>query len=299
MTNLAAKFGFSRPVAAKPRVERRRKPRPVAPGFWDRPPLVNLVADTLLLFAVLALLYAVLLAAVRLPFFPLRQVVVVSPLDQVTRTQVEYAVAHSLAGNFFTVDLDGVRTSFEKLPWVRNASVRRRWPDGIEVEVEEHVAVARWQNRSGEGRLVNRQGEVFAASMPVADGHDGARGLPVFAGPEGSAAQLLARHQEFSRILLPLGRQVERVSMSARQAWQLKLDDGLVLELGRDQEKQTLHERLTRFAATYAATRSHFTAPIAAIDMRYPNGFALRSKPGTVLRSPESGPGTNAGKGTT
>lgn len=299
MASLTAKLGLNRQAAARPRVERRKKPRPAAPGFWDRPQLINLVADTLLLFAVLALVYAALLAVVRLPFFPLRQVVVVSPLDQVTRTQVEYAVGHSLAGNFFTVDLDDVRTSFEKLPWVRTASVRRRWPDGVEVEIEEHVAVARWQNRSGEGRLVNRQGEVFAASMPVAESRNGHRGLPQFSGPEGSAAQVLARYQEFSGILAPLGREVERIGMSARQAWQLRLDDGLVLELGRDQEKQTIHERITRFAATYAATRSHFTAPLAAIDMRYPNGFALRSKPGTAPRGHETGPGIMTGKGTT
>jgi cell division protein FtsQ len=239
-------------------------------GFWDRPPLINMVADTLMLFGVLGLAYAALLAIVRLPVFPLHQVVVVSPLDQVTRTQVDYVVQHSLDGNFFTVNLDNMRASFEKLPWVRKASLRRRWPDGIEVELEEHVAVARWQNSAGVARLVNRQGEVFGAALS-----DSQNSLPLFAGSEGTSAQVLARYQEFGELLAPYGHTLRVVQLSPRQAWQLRLDDGLVLELGREQGKVTLHERLERFAVSYDAVKER-VAQVAAIDMRYPNGFALR-----------------------
>lgn len=278
----------------RPRVERRKKPRPQVEGFWDRPPLINMVADMLMLFGVLGLAYAALLGAVRLPLFPLKQVVVVSPLDQVTRTQIEYAVQHSLAGNFFTVNLDGMRGAFEKLPWVRKASVRRRWPDGIEIEIEEHVAVARWQNSAGEARLVNRQGEVFAAALPGSA--SGPSVLPLFGGPEGTAPQVLARYQEFSQLLAPLGRLPRAVLVSPRQAWQLRLDDGLVLELGRDQSNYSIHDRLERFAGTYAGARARLNAPIAAIDMRYPNGFALRPGHG---EGAHSGAAPNSSKGNT
>jgi cell division protein FtsQ len=152
--------------------------RQTADGFWDRPPLLNLTADLLLLFAVLTLAYALVTAAVRLPFFPLKQVVVVSALEQVTSIQIEYAAKSSLSGNFFTVDPDSVRSAFEKLPWVRKVSVRRRWPDGLELAIEEHVAAARWQNRENEARLVNTRGEVFAASLPAEN-----ISLPLFGGP--------------------------------------------------------------------------------------------------------------------
>jgi cell division protein FtsQ len=63
----------------------------------------------------------------------------------VTPTQIEYAARSAVAGNFFTVNLDAVRAAFEKLPWVRKAEVRRRWPDGLELAIEEHVAAARWK----------------------------------------------------------------------------------------------------------------------------------------------------------
>lgn len=243
-----------------------------ADGFWDRPSLLNMVADLLLLFGCIGLGYALIVSVVRLPLFPLRQVVVASALAQVTSTQIEYASRSSLTGNFFTVNLNGVRSAFEKLPWVRKASVRRRWPDGIELDIEEHVAVARWQNSAGETQMVNDHGEVFAAaSLP-----EGQSVLPLFSGTSGSASQVLERYREFSGVLSPLGRTLRAVALSPRQAWQLRLDDGLILELGREQPDSPLIERLQRFVGVYAQAKQQVRASIASIDMRYPNGFALR-----------------------
>ena len=270
----------------------RRKSRPVAEGFWDRPPLLNLLADVLFLGSIIVFVYASVITVVRLPMFPLKQVVVSVPLKQVTLAQIEYAAQSSLTGNFFTVNLDGVRSAFEKLPWVRKTSVRRRWPDGLELAIEEHVAAARWHNSDDESRLVNEQGEVFAASLPADQ-----PSLPLFGGPEGSSALMLARYREFTELLAPLGRVTRGVMLSARQAWQLRLDDGLVLELGRDQAKHPLHERLQRFTGIYREVQKRARTSIAAIDMRYPNGFALRpgrGEAGVNLPSSES-----QGKGNT
>ncbi|MCX7175648.1 MAG: cell division protein FtsQ/DivIB [Proteobacteria bacterium] len=242
-----------------------------AGGLWDQPQLLNLAADVLMLLCAVALAYAAVISVVRLPFFPLKQLLVASALDQVSPAQIEYAAQTSLDGNFFTVNLDNVRSAFEKLPWVRKASVRRRWPDGIELTIEEHVAVARWRGSDSEARLVNSHGELFTASLS-----DGQTALPLFGGPEGSAAVMLARYREFAELLASLGRSSRVVTLSPRLAWQLRLDDGLTLELGRDQTKHPLHERLQRFTGIYAEVRARAKASINTIDMRYPNGFALR-----------------------
>jgi cell division protein FtsQ len=253
---------------AKP--ARRRNPvEPAEDGFWDRPVLMNLVADLLIVFGVAGLAWAAATSIQRLPVFPLREVVVGGSVDNVTRNQVEQAARAALAGNFFTVDLDQVRGVFEKLPWVRQAEVRRRWPDTLELVIEEHVAVARWRRADGETRLVNDHGEVFAAASD--------RPLPVFAGPEGSAALVLDRYREFADALAALGRKPETLVLSGREAWQVRLDDGLVIELGRDEAKHSLSERMARFVAWYrpALDKSRL-ARAAVADMRYPNGFALR-----------------------
>ena len=240
-----------------------------ASGFWDRPQLMNLIADLLFLAAVLALGYAAVLAVARLPFFPLREVVVSGALREVTPTQIEYAARNAVAGNFLTVNLDAVRAAFEKLPWVRRAEVRRRWPNGLELDIEEHVAAARWKQAEGaESRLVNSEGEVFAAASNAA--------LPMFVGPEGSAPLILARYRELIPLLEPIGRQPRNIALSPRQAWQLRLDDGVLLDLGRDQAKSRVNDRVQRFAAVYVQAGERLKARADVIDLRYPNGFAMR-----------------------
>ena len=255
---------------------RRRRPGPrasqqSAEGLWDQPHILNLAADLLMLLSAVLLGYAAVVSVLRLPFYPMKQLVVTSAPEQVSAAQIEYAAQTSLEGNFFTVNLDNVRSAFEKLPWVRKASVRRLWPDGIELTIEEHVAAARWRSGDGDARLVNSQGELFAASLS-----EGLSALPLFGGPEGSAPIMLARYREFAEPLALLGRSSRMVTLSPRLAWQLRLDDGLTLELGRDQAKHSLQERLQRFTGIYAEVRSRARASINTIDMRYPNGFALR-----------------------
>lgn len=248
----------------------RREPKAGAGGLWDQPSLLNLMADLLFVAGGFLLAWAALLAAQSLPMFPLRQVAVTSTPDQVGRAQIEHAARTSVAGNFFTVSLADVRDAFERLPWVRRADVRRVWPDAVVVTLEEHRAVARWTPLDGEPRLVNDRGEVFVAQSADA--------LPSFAGPEGSAERVLARYGDFAEGLKPLGRRPVAVTLSPREAWQLRLDDGVILDLGRDQAKHPLTERIERFVATYDRARARFPAALGSVDMRYPNGFALKPR---------------------
>jgi len=237
-------------------------------GVWDRPALLDLLSDLLMLFAAIVFGYALVIWFVTRPLFPLREVVVLTPPGQVTTAQVEYAARSAITGNFFSVNLEDVRTAFEKLPWVRRAEVRRRWPDAIELRLEEHQAVAYWTvSDSDEVHLVNRQGEVFVAASNAT--------LPDFSGPQGSAAYLLARHREFSQMLEPLGRRLVSLWLSAREAWQLELDDGMVILLGRDQERVPIGSRLSRFVNAWPETRDILGVEVAVADLRYQRGFAL------------------------
>jgi cell division protein FtsQ len=243
-------------------------------GFWDKPVLLNLVADLFFVFALLVLGWAALAALQRLPVFPLREVVVLRPLEQVSRGQIEHAARTALVGNVLTANIDTARVAFEKMPWVRRAEVRRRWPDSLELTLEEHVAAARWHPPEGENLLVNQQGEVFAAPAPAGVV------LPIFSGPEGSSAMMLARYREIETALATLGRRTAAVALSARQAWELRLDDGMIVQLGRDQTKHPVTERLARLVEHLPAARTKVNVAVGVADMRYPNGFVLRSARG-------------------
>lgn len=228
--------------------------------MWDKPAALNFIADLLFVAVLLAVLYAGVFHAVRQPVFSITQVSVATPVVHVTRQQVEDIVRREVGGTLFTLNLDAVRGAFEKLPWVRSATVRRQWPGGLEVALTEHVPLARW----GRDALVNVQGEVFAAAF------DGA--LPVFNGPPGAAKEMAIQYDHFRRNLEDIGRIPGEINLSPRRAWQLKLDDGTTLDLGREQVEQ----RLRRFVAVYPRTIARMTRPVDRVDLRYANGFAAR-----------------------
>jgi cell division protein FtsQ len=173
---------------------------------------------------------------------------------------VESIVRREVRGNFFTLQLADTRTAFEKLPWVRRADVRRQWPGALEVVLVEHVPLARW----GKSALVNVHGEVFEAAF------DGA--LPVFNGPAGAAKEMAIQYDHFRRSLAAIGKTPGELNVSPRRAWQVRLDDGLTLDLGREH----VEERLRRFVATYPRTIARMTRPVDRVDLRYANGFAAR-----------------------
>lgn len=248
-------------------------------GLWHRPAALNLASEVLTLFAAVALGYALVVWFLSRPLFPLREVVVLTPPAHVTTAQLEYAARTAIRGNFFSVNLEAVRAKFEKLPWVRRAEVHRRWPDALELRLEEHQAMAYWTvSGGGESRLVNRQGELFVAASDA--------DMPSFSGPQGSAPYLHARYHEFMQTLAPLGRQIVSLVLSAREAWELRLDDGMVLVLGRDQDRAPIDRRLEQFVEAWPETLEAVGVQIAVADLRYPGGFAL-TPAGDVKVSPE------------
>ena len=252
-------------------------------GLWHQPALLDLISDVLFAFGSVGLAWALLIILQRAPFFPLREVVLVSAPRHVSAAQIAHAVRTSAQGNFFTVDLVAVRQSLEALPWVRRASVRRQWPESLALSLEEHEAVAQWRHLDGESGLVNRHGEVFDAELP-----ENAPALPVLSGPPETAGEILTRLAVFEAQLAPLGRHIAALTLSPRRAWRLQLDDGVTIELGRDEERHPLAERLARFVAHYPEVRARFGS-LRGFDMRYPNGFALQGATPAAQRSGMAG----------
>lgn len=244
--------------------------------MWDKPEIMLWLADLLYALAAILLLYAVLFMVVHLPTFPVREIKVVGELQHVTRQQVQYIVNRELTGNFFTVDLNRTRTAFEKLPWVRAVNIRRKWPDRLEVSLEEHVVLARW----GSMALVNNQGELF----------DGAtdQTLPVFVGPAESVAEMAKYYALFRQILAPTKQDITQVVLTPRRAWELRFKSGLVAELGREK----IGERLERFIAVYDRTLARLNGSVGYVDLRYANGFAVRMQ---GMKEKEAGTGADKG----
>jgi len=218
---------------------------------------VTLLAGIVSGMAVLALCFGALYWVLLPQHFPLTRVDLKGNFEKTSKAELEAALPR-ISGNFFAADLAEVRASVERLPWVRQVAVRRVWPGRLEISIEEHVALARW----GDDALVNTYGEKFVGKTDQV--------LPVFIGPAGTQAEVARRYAKFTAIVAPLGTRIERVALSARHAWQLRLANGLHLALGRDADQA--ENRLRRFVEVYPTVKNKNEY----VDLRYPNGLAVR-----------------------
>ncbi len=247
--------------------------------MWNRPQLMTAISDLLFVAAAAALLVSAVVWIARLPLFPIHEVQVTNVLQEVRRTDLEEALAGRLRGNFFSVNLEGIRQAVEQLPWVRTAEARRQWPSRIEISIEEPQPVAYWGDSTGQ--LANNHGEVFAATMTVPPPAP----IPMLFGPNELTLEMLGYYQQAADLIKPLGRVPQALTISPRLAVQMKLDDGMVVELGREQPKAPVRERLLRFVEFYPNVLTAARQRPTVVDMRYPNGFALRVAAAPVIES--------------
>ena len=200
---------------------------------------------------------------------PVRQVLFVGDTARIPRADLD-AFTQGVRDAGAGASLASVREAARRIPWVRDASVRRRFPDAIEVRFETHEPLARW----ADGGLVSTRGDVFNAEH--------AAFLPLFRGPEGAAPRMAEAYPALARAARPLAAALLELRVSPRGAWQLLLDSGLVLELGRED----IVPRLERFAAAYPRL------PAGALDgkhadLRYNNGFAMKTS--NAAAAPQKG----------
>ena len=238
--------------------------------MWDKPESLHMISNTLFGVCFLLVLYGALHYALHLPMFALRVVSISNSPRQVDPVQIASTVRNSLRGNFFTINLEQTRQAFESIPWVRKVNIRRHFPWQLEIELEEHVALAHWNNTG----LVSTRGEIFSAETN--------KPLPKFVGQPDSVAEMTQMFTTLTAQLAPLKQEITEINLSPRRSWRLHLSNGMQLELGREQTIQ----RLARFVAVYPRSlmplqQNHellrpgkTQRQIAYVDLRYSNGYA-------------------------
>jgi len=249
--------------------------------MWHDVRTLNATASFLTAVTVLTALVTGVWWLSQRPMFALGSVTVESmygiDLKHVNALTVRNGVVGKIRGNFFTADLDQVRTTFETVPWVRRATVRREWPNALVVEVEEHEAIGTWGD---EGRLLSVKGDVFTANIAETEDE---LALPAFEGPPGTEKDVLARFAQLRTAFAQVQLVPRSLSLSDRYAWTVRLDNGMSVELGREQDRNTLKKRVQRLVGIYPQLVARLQeGRIDTIDMRYPTGLALSSAALTV-----------------
>ncbi|HEX3139746.1 MAG TPA: cell division protein FtsQ/DivIB [Rhizobacter sp.] len=235
--------------------------------------LLNITASVLFVLGAALMVAMALMWLVRQPMFNIRSVKVEGEVARNSVSTIRANAMPQLAGNYFTLDLAKGQRAFEAVPWVRQAIVRRVWPNRLAVQLEEHRPAALWSTKDSDDQLVNQQGEVFQAN--VGDVEDEA--LPTLQGPEGSSAEVLAMYRRLAPVFERLEMHIDTLAMSGRGSYRAEFDSGAEIELGRGNEDEMV-ARSERFVATVTQVIARYQRPLVYADLRHNEGYALRLK---------------------
>lgn len=235
--------------------------------------LMNMAATVVFALCVVLFLAAGAWWAVRHPVFAIRGITVQGEVTHNSAPTLRANVAPRLSGNFFTLDLDAARHAFESVPWVRQAQVRREFPNRLKVLLQEHHPVAFW-GAEGESRLLDDSGDVFEANVDDVEQDD----LPRLSGPVAQSQQVLAMYRAIKTAFDPLDLALSELTLTPRGNWQAGLDNGAVVELGHGEPAEVM-PRVQRFVQTLTQVTSRYgrrPESLVSADLRHADGYALR-----------------------
>lgn len=215
-----------------------------------------------LLFVIAALIYGIIQLNSYLEDeqrVPVQQIMLSGQRTQIDDAQIEALVRSRHPGSFFELDVDKVLADVQSLPWVHKASVRKRWPNSLQVHVVEQVPAAHWND----DLLLNQYGESFEAVAPSLV-------LPGLFGPGGSEQVALEGYKAMQALLNSTQLTVTELFLSERFAWHIRLSNGISLNLGRTE----FIDRLQRFIDLYPLLNKDQRA-VDYVDLRYDTGFAV------------------------
>jgi len=196
---------------------------------------------------------------------PVTSIVVMGEMDYTQIENVETAVEGVGLGNFFKVNVNEVQSVVETLPWVYSVAVRKQWPNELKIYVVDQKPIAHWNGDS----YINVYGEVFQVGEEIKVSH-----LPEFFGPEGTENLAVENYRNLNRLLKFGGFSISELVLSERYAWQLTLQSGVTLNLGRENRV----ERIQRFMDAYPNIELKEDVLIDYVDLRYDTGFAVGFK---------------------
>lgn len=170
---------------------------------------------------------------------------------------------------FFDADMQAIHAAVSTLPWVDTVTVKRIWPDAIDIKVRERKAYARW----GRNSLITEQGVIFTPNNI-----EQFQNLTVVTGPELQQVKVLEIMKGVKTALADQSLELAEFSVNDRWAWKIKLATGQEILLGRNEQLK----KLQRYLKTLTVLKQEQVEQMAIIDLRYPNGYAVSWKPGTV-----------------
>ena len=196
---------------------------------------------------------------------PFHQIKIISTGTRPTISELKNIVIQHINGGFFSFNVCKLQSDLMALPWVYNVSIRRIWPNELEIVFIEQQPLARWN----QNQLISKLGTLFNSSITMIP-----KDLPQLEGPDNDKKIIFARFKQFNQLLKPLRIKITALKVSDRETWFLVLNNHIQVYLGRENIDQRF-KKLVRFYQKIIGNRNH---QVSYIDLRYPNGLAIRWK---------------------
>lgn len=182
---------------------------------------------------------------------------------QVSRQEIFAAAGVTDRSSLLFLDVADARARLEAIPWIAEATVRKLYPDRLQITVTEREAFALWQQQ-GKVAVIAADGTVLAARVEPR-----LAALPFVVG---NGAAVKAR--DFLAVLdrYPSIRdQVRAAILVADRRWNLRLKNGIDVRLP-DTEVERALETLTRLDAE----KNLLNRDIVAVDLRLADRLTVR-----------------------
>jgi cell division protein FtsQ len=182
---------------------------------------------------------------------------------QVSRDEIFAAAGVTDHSSLLFLDVAAARAKLEAIPWIAEATVRKLYPDRLQITITEREAFALWQ-RQGKVSVIAADGTVLAAAVEPR-----LASLPFVVG-NGAAAKARGFLAVLDRY--PAIRDQVRASiMVGERRWNLRLKNGIDVRLPDANIEQAL-ETLARFDRE----KSLLSRDIVAVDLRLPDRLTVR-----------------------
>lgn len=200
---------------------------------------------------------------------PIRSIGVEGQFVYLSQHAVSELVTPMIVGGFLQSPLSAIKEKLESNPWVASAVVSRRWPDQLFISIVEEQPIARWADVG----FLNHSGEIVKVAA-----HPRLNGLPILSGNPGQGRSVMQNYQQLAQMLRPYGLKVSEFYSDELFSWNVVLENGLKINIGRDRTM----EKIQRFLVVYERELHKRLSEVAVVDLRYGNGLAVQWKTATA-----------------
>ena len=188
------------------------------------------------------------------------------------KTQLQPLIESYAKTNLYLLDVEQLEKEIESNPWVHSAALTHVWPNKLIVKIYEQKPVAHW----GKKQMLAENGEIIKASMAKEKGE-----LPLLYSPNDKGRNMASGFLNIRKMMKGFPVKLVEFKEDARGSWRIKLENGIVLKIGREHQAK----RLKRFMVAYDQSLNEVLDKISVVDLRYTNGFAVKWKKGLSASS--------------